>query len=120
VHGLVGVGEEREREVLVFLEGGEFRGLVARHTEHLVAGRLERVEVVAEVARLGGAAGGVGLGVEVDDRLLPTEVAERHLHAVLVEERELRCGCSRGQSRNGVGHGSPLVERASHDALISW
>src|SRR5690606_8442064 len=69
-HGVVGVGEQREGEVLGGGEGPEVGDRVGGDPQHGVAGLLERGEVVAEVAGLGGAAGGTGLRVEVHDDAL--------------------------------------------------
>src|SRR4029450_9359272 len=72
-----GVGGEHERQAVALgelLGGG---GRVVADADHLGARGHEVLVVVAELARLGGAAGGLVLGVEVEDHgLLAAEVRE--------------------------------------------
>jgi hypothetical protein len=87
---VVGVGEQVEaqaelvRELLDVLHG------VGRDAQHLRPGRVVVGGVVADPARLGGAARRVRLGVEVDNDALAAEVGERDPLALLVGEGELR------------------------------
>ena len=76
---------------------------VARDPVDRVAGTLQRGEIVAEIAGLGGAPGGVGLGVEVEDHLVAAEAGEGDGGAVLVEEGEIR-GRLTGFEACGVWH----------------
>src|SRR5699024_1533103 len=72
-----GVGQERERQVLVGGEGPDRLGVIGGDADHVEAGGGQRRQVVAEVAGLGRAAGRGGLRVEVDDDLPAGEVRLR-------------------------------------------
>jgi hypothetical protein len=85
---LVGVGEEGDLQGLLLAELRELLRLVGRDAEDVVAGAGEEFEVVREVARLLGAAGGEGGGVEVDDDLAALVVGEGDLVAVGVRQGE--------------------------------
>ena len=66
-HGGGGIAEERERQIELLLEL-DMRGLgILAHAIDLIAPGEERVVIVADIARLGGAAGCGILGVEIDD-----------------------------------------------------
>ena len=51
---------------------------VAADAQHRNATLLQRVPVVAEAARLGGAAGGIVLRIEIQHHVMSTERRERH------------------------------------------
>jgi hypothetical protein len=61
------VGQQRERQPVLACEAGVPIRRVGADPDHLGPGVGERLVAVAEGARLGGAAGGVVLGVEVQD-----------------------------------------------------
>src|SRR5690606_28609542 len=67
-----------EGQVELRLEALVGADAVARHAEDARARRCELVVAVAEVHRLGGAAGRVVLRIEVEDQVAAGEVAEAH------------------------------------------
>src|SRR5690606_2017056 len=78
--------------------------------DDLVAGRLQCVEGVGEVARLLGAPGRHRRGVEVDDHATAGEVRQRDLLAGVGGQREGGGGVAGGEA---VAHGSSSgVDRA--------
>ena len=73
---VVGVGEQRERQLVLLLEL-DVRALVVRaDAEHDRAGALELAPRVADPAGLGCAAGRVVLGIEVEDDRLPAQLGQ--------------------------------------------
>ncbi len=92
------VGEEGEGKVVFLLEA-ELRGRTVRaDADDAHAARLEGGEVVAQAAGLGGAAGGIGFGVEIDEgEAALVEVGEANLAALFV-------------ARGGVGRGVAELE----------
>jgi len=65
--GFVGVGDERERQLLLGGEIGMTAHAVARHADDDGVARGEFGVQVAEVLRLAGAGGGAVLGVEINN-----------------------------------------------------
>ena len=89
---VVGIGEKRERELVLRLEplvGGLGVGADAQDLDPLLA---EAVVGVAELARLGRAAGGVVARIEVEDDRLPAEGGERDGRALVVLQLEIGSG----------------------------
>src|SRR6478672_2545493 len=84
------VAQQRDGEVVVLAELRELGRLVLGDPDDLVAVPAERLEGLAEVARLLGAAGGHRRGVEVDDDLAAGEVREAHRLSSVVGEAERR------------------------------
>jgi GNAT superfamily N-acetyltransferase len=84
------VGQQRERQPVLAREAGVPVRRVGADPDHLGPGVGERLVAVAEGARLGGAAGGVVLGVEVqDDHPLAEPVLQPDLVARLRREGEI-------------------------------
>ena len=84
--GLVGVGQERVLQVVLFCELLlRFHG-VARDAEDDDSRFLQLGEVVSEAAGFDGATGRVGLGIEEEDDGLAGEIREADLVAVLIGE----------------------------------
>ena len=86
--GVIRIDEQRERELVLRGELLVALLVVGGDPQHHRAALLEGGVLVAEVARLGGAARRVVLRVEVDDDVLPLEVAQLHGAAALVLQRE--------------------------------
>src|SRR3954462_6029893 len=84
---VVGVREQREVEVLLVVELADRLDGVGRHAEDADARGLVVGAVVANAARLRRAAGGVRLGIEVEDDGRAAQVAEAHGVAVVVGAR---------------------------------
>ena len=84
------VTEQQERKAFVGGELLEVLAWVRRNTDDDVVLTREGGHVIAEVARLSGAAGGHRLGVKVDDDVLAREIRERVVGARCVGESE--CG----------------------------
>src|SRR5439155_24718852 len=70
---LVGVRKQLEREPHLFLEALVRGRRIARNAEHPGARAPELAVKVAKIRAFGGAAGGVVLGVEVQDQLLAAQ-----------------------------------------------
>src|SRR5215470_2888318 len=90
LHRVIRVGQQREGQVVAVAELGQLGWLVGRDAEHRDARRRQGTQVVAEIARLGGAAGGHRRRVEVDDHLLPAQGRQAHRLAVGVGQGEVR------------------------------
>ncbi len=86
-----GVGEQAERQLVFGAEARMGLGAVLADADDVVAGGRELRVVVPEGAGLGGAAGGVVLGVEVDDGLaaLADKVLGLNRLSVLVHHLEV-------------------------------
>jgi hypothetical protein len=106
-HGFVGVGDERERKLVLGLEVLVRLDRVARNTDHDGAGGQEVGVQVAEVLAFGGAARRVVLGIEIQD----------HRAALALLETDRADGAFRRELGGGLaddgGHagGSPSVGR---------
>ena len=103
--GVVGVRQQREGQVVTVGELGLRGHGVGRDTDDGVAGGLELLHGVAEVAGLLGATRCAGLGIEVDDDALVragAQVVKSHGASVLVGQGELRGAVTGGE----LGHGS--------------
>ena len=84
------VGQQRERQPVLAREARMLVRRVGADPDHLGPGVGERLVVVPERARLGGAAAGVVLGVEVqDDHPLAEPVLQPDLFARLRREGEV-------------------------------
>lgn len=81
---VVRVREQWETEPVLLVERELFVGQVGRDPDHLRADAGEVLPVIPKVARLGGASGGVRLGVEVDEELPAAVVLETYGGTVLV------------------------------------
>src|SRR5207249_5102436 len=86
----LGIGEQRERQLVLRRELLVRFAAVRRDAEDDRAGLLDVLPPVAEAARLLRAPGRVVLRIEVEDDVLPREVLERDGLAGGVTERELR------------------------------
>ena len=88
---LVGVGQQRERQViLVFELLLPFRA-VGRDAQDDGAGVLDFAVCVAEPARFNRSTGSVGLGEEVEDDVPAAVIFKGDALAVLVGQRKIRC-----------------------------
>jgi hypothetical protein len=86
------VGQQRERQPVLAGEAGVLVRRVGADPDHLGARAAEGLVAVAERARLGGAAAGVVLGVEVQDYYpLADPVLQPDLLAGLRREGEVGC-----------------------------
>jgi hypothetical protein len=104
----IGVAEEGEGEVELF---GEVLVLVRRveaDAEDLRVLRFVLRDEVPEPGTLTRSTRGVGLRVEPEDDLLPPQVAELHMVAVVVEDFEIGRWCA------GLEHGLLLPSILSH------
>lgn len=88
--GLVGVGDEGERQVVFGYELLMALGTLDAHTDDSITQRKEPFVVVTEVAGLIGAAGSGVLGIDVKHKLAAFEITEFNLFAVLVLTEDLR------------------------------
>ena len=77
------VGEERHPEVVLFLEFLLRRDRVGGNPQNFRPGLAEFGAKRRKINRFLGAAGGVGLWVEVNDELAAFEVGERHAGAAV-------------------------------------
>ena len=93
-HGVVLVGEQGEGQRMLGGEGRQGLGGVGGDAQDLEACALEGGEAVAEVAGLGGAAGGGGAGVEVDNDVLAAVIGQGNPVARGVGQREAGCWSS--------------------------
>ena len=89
---MLGVGQERERELVLLLELHVRGDGVRADAEDDGAALAELAERVADPAGLGGAARSVVLRVEVEDDRLPPERGERHRLVAVGLELEVGCG----------------------------
>src|SRR5262245_15416247 len=87
---VIGVREQREAEAVLLVEGKLLGRQVGRDADDVGADPGEARPVVAEVARLPGAPGRVGLRIEVHEELPAPVVVEPDRRAVLVEQLEPR------------------------------
>src|SRR5439155_17571780 len=87
---VVRIGEQREREVVLLLELGVRALVVGRDAEHNGARALELAVRVADAARLRRAAGGVVLGIEIENDRLAAEIREPDPLATVAREIEVR------------------------------
>ena len=108
--GVVGVGQEREGQLPLFLELRVARLAVRTDAEHHRPHFLDSGEGVAEAARLLGATGRVVLRIEVENHLPAEKVAEADLLPAVASGREGRCFLSGFQS--DLGHLSAPMRRA--------
>ena len=72
----LGVGQERERQFVLLLELGLLVNRVRRHAENYRVDLAKLGQVVAKCASLFRAAGRVGLGIEVEDDVLPFQLLQ--------------------------------------------
>src|SRR5688572_20675528 len=68
------IGEQRERQAVMLLERGVRGSVVARYPDHVGTRRDEVLVGVAKRARFDGAAEGLVLWIEVDDKRLAGEL----------------------------------------------
>ena len=109
----VGVGEERERQVELLAEPAVARGAVLADAPDVGVGRGVVLVEVAELARLGVAAGRVVLGVEVQDGPAAALVGEA------VDRRRSRRGGRRPARRRRPGASSGARVMAGDVAGVS-
>ena len=86
---VLGVGNEVEGEAVAFTEVLVRPCAVRAHADDFVAGLSELVVMVAEAARLGGTAGGVVLGIEIEHYLASTKCAETQFIACFVVAQQV-------------------------------
>ena len=99
---MVGVAQQRERQRMFRAKGRMALRIVATDTEHDRAVPGELRHGVAKATGLAGAAGGIVLGVEIEDDRLAAEARQLQFRAVVGREREVRGLCT---FRDPVGHG---------------
>lgn len=92
--GVIRVAEKRVREAVFGAEGPVLGLRVEARAEDLGAERIELWASVTEALPFTRSAAGGGLGVPPQDHPRPAQVAERDRVALVVRERELRCGGS--------------------------
>lgn len=78
-HGVAFVGAERDVEVMFGSEPIEGPDRVGGNTEHAGTGLFERRPKLRKIDGLLGAAGGIGLRIEIEDKLAPLEIGKRDL-----------------------------------------
>jgi len=83
------VGQQREAERVLVMEALQLGRRVGIDAEHRRARGGRVGAMVAHAAGLRGAAGRLGLGVEVHDHRLPAEVGQPHRPPVLVGQLEV-------------------------------
>src|SRR5450759_1851507 len=74
VHGVIGIGQELERQVVLGGERIVRRGVVARDSEDLDAGLLQLGPPVSQAARFARASRSVVFRVEIDQNVLTTTI----------------------------------------------
>lgn len=94
--GEVDVSDEVERQVVFGDETLVRGGTVAADTQHLIAQGKETLVVVAQIARLGGAARRAVFRIEIEHQLLAFEVGQTNSGAVLVKALKMGCWGSYG------------------------
>src|SRR3989442_15584420 len=111
-YGAVAIRHQAKRQVVLRREAGVRVGGVRAHADDLGTGVREILILIAERARLLGAAGRVVLRVEVEhDRLAPAKAAQANGLAAVIGKLEVWSGIAR---LNGAG-GGEKVEK-SHAA----
>jgi hypothetical protein len=88
--GLVLVGQQRIREIVLLFELLLGRGLVGGDAEHSRTGPLDFLECVAEPARFNRSTWRVGLGIEEQDQVLAAIILQRDCLSLFIRQRELR------------------------------
>src|SRR5688572_18116626 len=71
---VIGIGQQRKRKRVLFLEGGLGLDGVRAAPEHESADALETSEIVTDSACFGRSAGGIGAGIEIEDDRLAARV----------------------------------------------
>ena len=89
-HFAVGIGKQRECQLLVVAELGEFGRLVGGDADDIQPGAVEFGQAVPEVARLPRTSRRRSGGVEVDDD--PAALVVRQLYGVAVGIGQAECG----------------------------
>jgi hypothetical protein len=84
-----GIAQQREVEVELLREGAILFLAVEADAEDLSILLLVQIELVAEPAALGGSAGGVGLGIEPEDDVLPPVLGEADDVSLVVAQLEI-------------------------------
>ena len=87
---VVGVGEERERQVILLLELRLCRDRIRAHAENDRIESLEPREGVAKLARLQRSAGGIIFRVEVEHDDVAAQLTQRERGTAVRERGELR------------------------------
>lgn len=90
--GFVGIGQQRERELVFGLEPEVRCRAIGTDAEHLEAALAQRIVVVAEVAGFCGAAGCVVFGIKKEDELFTSEIGQCYGLAVFVYTLEIGGG----------------------------
>ena len=92
--GVIGIGEQREVQVLLVVELLDLLDRIGRDADDLHAGGRVLGLAIADRAGLRRAARRVGLGVEVQDDRAAAQGRQADGLAVLVGQLEVRCGCA--------------------------
>jgi hypothetical protein len=85
---VVGVGQQREREVVLRLEGGLRFYSVRAAANHGNTLALKLVEIVTDFVGFGRSASGIRPRIEVQDQRLASEVFERDFSAIVCDRGE--------------------------------
>ena len=108
VHGVIGIRQELERQVVLGGERVVRRGVVARDSEDLDPGALQVAPAVAQAARFARASGSVVFRVEIDQNVLATTIVmQRDRLARASRKREIGSGRTGTQGRGSlhfIGH----------------
>ena len=97
-HGVAFVGAERDIEIMLGSEPIEGSDRVCGNAEDAGSGLFEGGSELRKLDGLLGAAGGVGLRIEIEDELASLEIGERHLAAVTVGQGEGRSLAAFGEN----------------------
>lgn len=87
--GLVFIGQQGIREIVLLFELLLGRGFVGGDAEHNRTGPLDFLECVAEPARLYRSTGRVGLGVKEQDNVLAAIILQGDCLSLFIRQREL-------------------------------
>ena len=88
--GLVFIGQQRIREIVLLLELLLGRGFVGGDAEYNRTGPLDFLECVAEPARFNRSTWRVGFGVKEKDHVLAAIILQRDCLSLFIRQRELR------------------------------
>ena len=115
VHGMIGIRQELERQVVLGGERIVRRGVVARDSEDLDPGALQLAPGVAQAARFARASGSVVFRIEIDQNVLAAPIVmQRDRLARASRKREIGSGRTGTQGRGSlhfIGHLAVLRRR---------
>jgi len=81
---MIGVGQQGERKGVPGFEFQVFGGIVGTDAEHYKALLFEQGIIIAQVAGLDGAGGGIVLGIEIQDYFMAFKIGQGHFVTILV------------------------------------